>query len=143
MVNTSTPAEVSPDAEVGALVEAAETCLIVHDTPQAVGDLLEADVLVIEAGTQEVLAGVQAEGRGKLSCSTCGHGAFRWGLRALAVGRHPRESRWSMPWAEDWTSSGLRPLNEPLPGFANWPLAQQQRRRQIVAMSSLANVHAA
>jgi hypothetical protein len=45
-------------------VEAAEERLVIEDIPEAVGDLFQADVFVIERLAQEVLAGVEPEGAG-------------------------------------------------------------------------------
>ena len=49
---------------MGLLVEAAEECLVVDDVPEAVSDLFEPDVFVVERLAQAVLAGVEVEGAG-------------------------------------------------------------------------------
>ena len=45
-------------------VEAAEERLVIEDVPEAVGDLFESDVFMVEGLAQEVLPPVQAEGTG-------------------------------------------------------------------------------
>ncbi len=46
---------------MGVLVEAAEERVVVEDVPEAVSDLFESDVFVVERLAQEVLAGVEPE----------------------------------------------------------------------------------
>ena len=53
-----------PGNGVGLLVEAAEERVVVEDVPEAVSDLFEPDVFVVERLAQEVLAGVEAERTG-------------------------------------------------------------------------------
>jgi hypothetical protein len=49
---------------VGVFVEAAEERVVVEDVPEAVSDLFEPDVFVVERSAQALLAGVEAEGPG-------------------------------------------------------------------------------
>ena len=64
MINTFLLAEVGPGDGVGAFVEVAGEGIVIHDVPDAVGDFFEADVLVIESLTEEVLARMQVERSG-------------------------------------------------------------------------------
>lgn len=47
-----------PGNGVGVVVEAAAERVVVEDVPEAVGDLFEADVFVVERLAQDVLAGI-------------------------------------------------------------------------------------
>lgn len=57
-------------------IEAAQESLIVDDVPEAVVDLFESDVLMVERLAEEVLPRVQAEGTGAAD-------AGRWADEAL------------------------------------------------------------
>ena len=54
----------NPSDGVGVVVEAAEEGVVVEDVPEAVGDLFQPDVFVVERLAQEVLARVEAERAG-------------------------------------------------------------------------------
>jgi hypothetical protein len=78
----------------------------------------------------------------KLVCTTCGHGAFRWALRALAQGRHPDDVDWPVHCGAGWTSTTLARRNGPLPPGPPWPLQVQRALQEIVAASDLRDVAA-
>ncbi len=78
----------------------------------------------------------------KLVCTTCGHGAFRWALRALAHGKHPEDSDWPVHWGSGETSTTLARRNGPLPSDPPWPQHAQRSLQTIVGSSDLRHVAA-
>jgi hypothetical protein len=72
-----------------------------------------------------------------VGCTTCGHGPFRWALRALARGKHPNDMDWSVHCGAGWTSTTLAERNGPLPPVPPWPLRVQRALQTIVACSDL------
>lgn len=47
-----------------------------------------------------------------LMCTTCGHGVFRWALKALANGFDPATEEWPVHWGADVTFTMLEEMQE-------------------------------
>jgi hypothetical protein len=78
-----------------------------------------------------------------LSCGTCGHGVFRWGLRALAQGHRPADPTWSVHWGAGVAFADLEVQNGPQPpNPGDWPARDQERLQRIVARATLTNIAA-
>ena len=76
----------------------------------------------------------------KMSCTTCGHGNFRWAFQAIARGMHPSAPEWPVHWGADWSVSRLKSLNGPLPRIGGLSLPDQRRLQEIVASSQLRSI---
>jgi len=61
-----------------------------------------------------------------LSCTTCGHGVFRWALKALVGGFDPTTSEWPVHWSSGVTFEKLQRVNGPMPSRAGFPIAKQR-----------------
>ena len=66
-----------------------------------------------------------------LSCGTCGHGEFRWSLRALAAGDHPDDPNRSL--RRGLTFTEISEIHGPRPPSRGWPLHEQRLLQAIVA----------
>lgn len=79
-------AEVSPGDGVGVFVEAAGERLVARDVAEAVGDLLESDVFVVEGLARNELPGVQAAGARPADLPDLGVAGVFGGSDAFGVG---------------------------------------------------------
>lgn len=69
----------------------------------------------------------------KLTCTTCGHMLFRYGLRQLALGNRPDGPSWLVHSSHPVLRRGS-PLNElgPVPPLGGWPKEEQRRLQSIL-----------
>jgi hypothetical protein len=73
----------------------------------------------------------------KLSCTTCGHMVFRWGLKALARGLDPDDADWPVHWGPEQASTRLAEVNGPMPPAGGWPVRQQVAIQEAARGTSL------
>jgi hypothetical protein len=76
----------------------------------------------------------------EMHCGTCGHGVFRWGLRALAHGAHPDLPGWVVRWGPQVSFTDLEVIAGEPPPFEGWPLLQQQRLQALIAQANIDHI---
>jgi hypothetical protein len=67
-----------------------------------------------------------------LSCTTCGHGVFRWALKALSKGFDPITDEWPVHWGPETTFEKLQRTNGPMASRAGFPISEQRAIQSAV-----------
>jgi hypothetical protein len=78
----------------------------------------------------------------KISCTTCGHMYFRYGLREILLGRHPDSAEWVVTQTHPVLKRGGQPteLGKLPPRSGHWPIAEQELLLHVLAGANIGRI---